>query len=74
MFTFGAEVHALHIERSIPQGYFLQDDAKTVHIALLSPLRRMAVVYEQLRSRPQLLWETKKTETLIVKYLQYNRS
>lgn len=55
VFTFGAEVHALHIERSIPQSYFLQYYAKTVHITLLSPLRRMAVVYEQLRSRPELL-------------------
>lgn len=55
VFTFGAEVHALHIERSIPQSYFLQYYAKTVHITLLSPLRRMVVVYEQLRSRPELL-------------------
>lgn len=62
MFTFGAEVHAFHIERAIPQGYFLQYDAKTVHITLLCPLRRMAVVYEQLRSRPKLLWETKHSQ------------
>lgn len=46
LFTFGAEVHALHIERSVPQGYFLQYDAKAVHIPLLSAFRRMAVVYE----------------------------
>lgn len=57
LFTFGAEVHALHVERAIPQGYFLQYDAKTVHIPLLGPLRRVAVVQELLRGRPQLLWK-----------------
>lgn len=55
VFTFRAEVHALHIERAIPQSYFLQYDAKAVHVALLSSLRRMAVVYKQLRSCPKLL-------------------
>lgn len=44
VFTFGAEVHALHIERSIPQSYFLQYDAEAVHVTLLGSLRRMAVV------------------------------
>lgn len=62
MFTFRAEIHAFHIERSISQSYFLQYDAEAVHITLLSPLRGVAVIYKQLRSCPKFLWKSEREE------------
>lgn len=55
VFTFGAEVHALHVERPVPQRDLLQYDAKAVHVALPGAFWGMAVVYQELRSRPELL-------------------